>query len=105
MRVATRYIFLALIIGFFCTIAYSDNKLSCNERMKLRYSRTKQTKGMFDSLLTYAQTDIKPIFDGLPEKMTICKFKGKLTADEMKQDLVFENAVDNMSYRETKIVW
>ncbi len=83
----------------------SDNKLSCNERMKLRYSGTIRTKDFFDSLLTYSQTETKSIFDGLSEKMTICRFKGKLTSEQMKQDLEFEDAKDNEPFRERRIVW
>ena len=83
----------------------SQNKLSCNERMTLRYSKTIKTKGLFDSLLSYDQTDTKSIFNNLPEEMTICKFKEKLTSEQMKEDLEFKDALNNEPYKETKIVW
>jgi hypothetical protein len=44
--------------------------------------------------------------EGLPNKpMMLCKFKGMMTAAQMRDDLVFEPAADNTAYRETKWVW
>jgi hypothetical protein len=83
----------------------SKNKLNCNERMKLRYSGSNKTKGMFDSIMTKDMEKLKAIFENLPKDMIICKFKQKLTSEQMKQDLEFENAPNNEPYRETKIVW
>lgn len=46
------------------------------------------------------------LFDNVPdESMMLCKFKGRLTPEQMKQDLIFEPAADNEPYRETKVVW
>ena len=44
--------------------------------------------------------------EGLPDKtMMLCKFKGTLTAAQMRDDLVFQAASDNTPYRETKWIW
>jgi hypothetical protein len=83
----------------------SKNKLSCHERMNLRYSGSKNTKGMFDSIMAKDQVELKAIFENLSKDMIICKFKQKLTSEQMKQDLEFEDAPNNEPYRETKIVW
>ncbi len=46
------------------------------------------------------------LFDDVPDKsMMLCKFKGRLTPDQMKQDLILKPAPDNEPYRETKVVW
>ena len=83
----------------------SENKLSCNKRMKLRYSGSKKTESLLSRLLNESEPDLKAMFDDIPEEMTICKFKEKLTPEQMKQDIEFEDAPDNKPYRETKIVW
>lgn len=83
----------------------SKNKLSCNGRMKMRYSESKKTSGMFTRLTIDNKQDTESIFQGLPEEMIMCKFKAKLTSEQMKKDLEFVDALDNETYRERKIVW
>ena len=83
----------------------SENKLNCNERMKLRYAAKTKTKYLPLQTLYNVEPDIEALIGNLPEEMTICKFKGKLTSEQMKQDLEFEDAKENEPFREKKIVW
>ena len=83
----------------------SENKLSCNQRIKLQLSRRTKTESLPLNIISYAKPGMETIFQNIPEEMTICKFKEKLTPEQMKQDIEFEDAPDNEPYRETKIVW
>ena len=35
----------------------------------------------------------------------LCKFEGRLTPAQMRQDLTFDIATDNQPYREHAVVW
>jgi hypothetical protein len=83
----------------------SAKKLDCNERLKLRYADKSQSDGLFSYLLSNAEQETKDFFEGLPQSMILCKFKGKLTSEQMKSDIVFDNAADNKPYRETVVIW
>jgi hypothetical protein len=84
----------------------SDKKLTCGERLKLRFAGKAEAKNVLDLLLTLAQAEKWSLLDSVPDKsMMLCKFKDRLTPAEMKQDLVFEFAPDNNPYREGKVVW
>ena len=83
----------------------SENKLNCNKRMKLRYSGMAKTRNLPSSYIYSDGSEIKVLFQNIPEEMTICKFKEKLTSEQMKEDLEFKDALNNEPYKETKIVW
>jgi hypothetical protein len=83
----------------------SHNKLDCNKRLKLRYADKSQLDDLISNLLSNAEQEINDFFEGLPQPMIFCKFKGKLTPEQMKTDIVFESAPDNKPYRETKVLW
>lgn len=86
---------------------FSENKLSCNERLTLRHAREKQSTEFLLDLLSMAepQEKAKELSVDIPEHMFFCKFKKKLKPEEMKKDLEFEFASDNKPYKEKKIVW
>ena len=73
--------------------------------MTLKRSLIAETENMVQNLSYKSETDFKAIFKGLPAKMNLCKFKEKLTPEQMKSDIVFEDAADNEPYQETKIIW
>ncbi len=84
----------------------SDNKLDCDKRLKLRYAgHSGRPKDFISPLLTRAEQETIDFFSDIPESMFFCKFKSKLSPEQMKQDIVFETATDNKPYNETKIVW
>ncbi|MBN2130357.1 MAG: DUF2330 domain-containing protein [Sedimentisphaerales bacterium] len=84
----------------------SDTKLTCGERLPLRHARTMDSKEVLRLPLLTADVEKWPLLDNVPdESMMLCKFKGRLTPERMKQDLIFEAAADSTPYRETKVVW
>jgi hypothetical protein len=84
----------------------SDSKLTCGERLTLRHAGQSQAPEILRSLTTTAAIEEWPIFQNLPEiPMMLCKFKGRLAATQMREDLVFEAAADNEPYRERRTVW
>jgi hypothetical protein len=83
----------------------SDNKLDCNKRLKLRVACNCETDKFMLSPARIVEQDIINLFKDMPKSMFLCKFKSTLTPEQMKTDIVFENAPDNEPYRETKIVW
>ena len=86
---------------------FSENKLSCGERLTLRNARKKQSTHLIRNLLLAAEPEAKAkeLFADIPEYMYLCKFKKKLKPEEMNKDLEFEFAPDNEPYKEKKIVW
>ncbi|MBN2591828.1 MAG: DUF2330 domain-containing protein [Sedimentisphaerales bacterium] len=87
----------------------SDNKLDCQERLKL-HAAQEISSAKFNPIFIVkrkeeADESLIELFKTLPPKMFICKFKDTLTSEQMKKDLVLENASDNKPYRKTKIVW
>lgn len=84
---------------------FSEDKLSCGGRLTLRYAGNKKSTYFILGLLSSAEPEISDILTELPKVMYLCKFKKKLTPEEMKTDLEFEFAQDNEPYREKKIVW
>jgi hypothetical protein len=86
--------------------AFGPNKLMCGDRLRLRHAGEARPQDVLNSLATEAEIKGWTLFDNLPETpMMLCKFKDRLTADQMKEDLVFEAAADNEPYRERKTVW
>lgn len=88
----------------------SDNKLDCKNRLKFEAAR-KTHPIRFDpnwkipkEKEEYRNKLLADVFEKLPQDMIICKFKDTLTSEQMKKDIVFENASDNKSYRELKII-
>lgn len=84
---------------------FSENKLSCGERLTLRNARKKEPTYFMLDLVYKAEPEAKALFADVPEYMYLCKFKKKLKPEEMKKDLEFEFAPDNEPYKEKKIVW
>ncbi len=83
----------------------SDKKLDCKKRLKLRYSDKSQSDSIISNLLSNAEQETIDFFEGLSQSMILCKFKGKLTPEQMASDIVFDSAPDNKPYRETKVMW
>jgi len=84
----------------------SDAKLTCAERLPLRHARQAKTRPILRSLVIQAELEEWPLLRDLPDKpLMLCKFKGRLTPEQMKQDLEFAPATDNEPYRERLIVW
>lgn len=84
---------------------FSENKLSCGERLTLRYASEKKSTDFMVDLLSRAEPESIDLSADIPKEMYLCKFRKKLKPQEMKTDLQFEFAQDNESYREKKIVW
>ncbi len=84
---------------------FSENKLSCDERLTLRRARKKVSTSFMLDLLSRAKPKAKDLFADVSKFMYLCKFKKKLKPEEMKKDLEFEFAPDNEPYKETKLVW
>jgi hypothetical protein len=86
----------------------SDNKLTCNGRLKMRAARKtdKSDSGLGNlwNLQVFSKIFID-LFTNLPQEMFLCKFKDTLTAKQMKEDIVFKKARNNQPYRETRVIW
>jgi hypothetical protein len=83
----------------------TEKKLSCGERLKLRNARHSgaQVEILADAL---AQSQSSVLFTAVhPDKRMLCKFKWRLTAEQMRQDLEFGPALDDEPYAERTIVW
>jgi len=83
----------------------SDKKLSCGERLRLRAAghRSVQTEILANTL---AESKSPAVFADIPNgRNMLCKFKSRLTAEQMKRDLEFDPAPDNGPYAERRIVW
>ena len=84
---------------------FTENKLSCDERLTLQYAGKKKSTYFMVDLLSSAETESSDLSAGIPKEMYLCKFRKVLKPEEMKTDLEFEFAQDNEPYREKKIVW
>lgn len=84
---------------------FSENKLSCGERLTLRNASKKEPTYFMLDMLSRVKPEARDLFADVPEYMYLCKFKKKLKPEEMKKDLEFEFAPDNEPYKEKKIVW
>lgn len=84
----------------------SPNKPSCGDRLELRHAGKTDAHNVTDSLYVGdTEETIRPM-ESLPDKpMILCKFKGTLTAAQMREDLVLTAAPDNTPYRESIWVW
>lgn len=84
----------------------SDNKLTCNDRLKLHHAKKTSADNLLMHLYMTEEANLDAVMDSLPDKnMMLCKFKGTLTSVQMKEDLVFEPADDNIPYRDREIIW
>jgi len=84
----------------------SPKKLVSGERLRLGRARQVDSVQVTRELLVSTGPNEYTSMEGLPDKpMMLCKFKGTLTAAQMREDLVFEAAPDDAPYRETKWVW
>jgi hypothetical protein len=84
----------------------SDGKLTCGSRLPLRYAGWQEWK-----VAPPSEGDPQPdllawLFPQTGTKsMVLCKFKGRLTPGQMKEDLVFERAADSEPFRERRTTW
>jgi hypothetical protein len=84
----------------------TPQKLTCGGRLPLRDARAIPSGRVLERLWVMTGPDEFGLMEGLPDKaMMLCKFKGTMTAAQMREDLVFETAPDNAAYRETEWVW
>jgi hypothetical protein len=84
----------------------APQKLTCGGRLPLRHACEIPSGRVMKKLWVMTGPDEVGPMEGLPEKpMMLCKFKGTMTAAQMREDLVFEAAPDSAAYRETKWVW
>lgn len=81
----------------------SSAKMTTNDRLTLRFAGEMNKRHLYNLLL---DTDPEGFFDA--EKMNypyLCKFKDRLTPDEMRTDIIFSKAADEEPYREHIIKW
>ncbi len=84
----------------------SDAKLTCGERLTLRHAKQIEIQPILRSFVVQAEVEEWPLLRDLPDKpMMLCKFKGRLTPEQMKQDLEFAPAPDNEPFRERLVTW
>jgi hypothetical protein len=83
---------------------FSDAKLTCGGRLKLRDARQCSPLEVLGSVQTEAM-GWSLSGDVAKSPPMLCKFKSRLTPEQMKQDLIFDFASDNKPYRERKIAW
>lgn len=84
----------------------SDGKLTCGERLTLRHAEQMEMKPILRFFADLAETEEWPLLRDLPDKpMMLCKFKGRLTPEQMKRDLEFTPSPNNKPYRERLVVW
>jgi hypothetical protein len=85
----------------------SDRKLTCGGKLKLRHAGYTIAWNVLRSVLTTAELDEWPVLRHVPPEtsLMLCKFKGRLTPAQMKEDLTFDAAPDNQPRRERKIAW
>jgi hypothetical protein len=84
---------------------FSARKLTCGGRLTLRYAGETATAGPLKSIYLEMMLQERPILRALPETAMLCKFKGRLTPAQMREDLTFDPAPDDRPYRERMIVW
>jgi hypothetical protein len=81
---------------------YSNHKVDCGERLKLMFARGEA------AMLLNKQYSLGVEPNSFFEKTKddgwyLCKFKGKLTTEQMAEDIIFKQADDDKPYRET--IW
>jgi hypothetical protein len=84
---------------------FSENKLSCDERLTLRYANEKKSTSFLVDLVSSAEPETIGLSTDIPKDMYLCKFKKKLKPEDMKTDLELKFARDNEPLKEKKIVW
>lgn len=79
----------------------ADQKMSCNGRLKVRTAADFRFSRLGDTLFA------KECFSNSEpqQRVFLTKFKGKLTPEQMRQDLVFVPADDSKPYREHVLMW
>jgi hypothetical protein len=85
----------------------SENKLSTGGRLPLR-AAVQRASGQRPSHVAGNQPEPETqpaVPDTRDKSRMLCKFKGRLTAEQMREDLEFSVAPDDRPYRERKIVW
>ena len=79
---------------------FSDHKMECGDRLKLEFSGEKRNPFWQGTSLIVEPNDF--FHDVKTELRQMCKFKGTLTPDQMKEDIVFRQAKDDKPYREIR---
>jgi hypothetical protein len=73
----------------------SDHKVECGERLKLAY--------FGETSSPFADKDSLEFFrDAKTRSWQMCKFKGTLKPEKMKEDIVFKQAKDNKPFKEIR---
>ena len=90
----------------------SDTKLTCRKRLKLRYAAPiegQAASGLFSVRVTGPDESERPRYEPLMDipdtTLTLCKFKGTMSAAQMARDLEFEPAADNKPYKGHEFIW
>jgi hypothetical protein len=82
----------------------AETKMVCDERLTLRFAGEIYTP----SFLSYLIDDVEPTGFFTAEQLSypyLCKFRNTLTAEQMKEDIVFIPARDDTPYRERVVRW
>lgn len=79
----------------------SDRKMQCDDRMKLQFAQ----RCMEKDWQYLGPDDEDKLLDWETSLVYLCKFKGKLTPEQMKQDLYFTPAADSAAYRKHVFRW
>ena len=82
----------------------ADTRMACNDRLALRFADA--LSGIKDSLRSLEDVEPKDFFASHDLSFSwLCKFKAVLTAEQMKEDIVFIPAHDDTPYRERVVRW
>ena len=79
---------------------FSDHKMECGERLKLAFFG--ETSSPFGQRVSSAVEPNGFFSDAKTKLQKMCKFKGTLKPDQMKEDIVFKQAKDDEPYREIR---
>ena len=79
---------------------FSDHKMECGERLKLAFFG--ETSGPFGQRFSSKVEPNEFFRDAKTKLWQMCKFKGTLKPDQMKEDIVFKQAKGDEPYREIR---
>jgi hypothetical protein len=79
---------------------FSDHKMECGDRLKLAFFGETSNPFRQRDYFTLEPNDF--FHDVKTELWQMCKFKGTLKPDQMKEDIVFKQAKDDKPYREIR---
>ncbi|MHC4638906.1 MAG: DUF2330 domain-containing protein [Planctomycetota bacterium] len=79
---------------------FSDHKMECGDRLKLAFFG--ETSSPFGQRVSFKMDPNDFFRDVKTKSWQMCKFKGTLRPDQMKEDIVFKQAKDDEPYREIR---